>query len=505
MSHFGNLGMPRMNGRNMRPLVLLLWIMCVSMFTLFIPATARAESAAVGLAKNAKGTLVVVRVDGTEERLRGKGALALFEGDVLRTDNNSGALIELSNEIQVGLNRNTSFKIVSRGEKEKGITRILRLKQGMLWVKASGGPNKLEVETPVAIAVVKGTEFIIEALKNGHSVLTVIEGLVEFGTAFGTCPIRTSTVSYAEQGKKCTKAVTADIKSATNWTAELRGTEATAAAAPPAESFGSGFGLFGMAKKSQQGQKKSEASPPVSKNGGDKSGASKSGGGPLGGFGGVGGIGAITGSGAEAPAAALPIFWPPPDASTHQKIPRELLVPNNTRVQTWASVAARLEKALADNGYSSPGYYAVPEGFALISQLERINADATPSPPNVRWKIKVDPVSIVPFNLEAYLKALLGKDAGLFRVIAFVFTPVPIITSGQKTDIEEAKLWVGKGGSKLPQILSKQVYGEDMEATALIYEFEIPGHGKAARLNKPSEHNGQQHLKAARILQALGG
>ena len=470
MNHLGYLGMPQINSRNKQYFVLLLWVLCVSGFTLFIPVTARAESA-VGIAKNAKGSLVVVRADGVEERLRGKGALALFEGDVLRTDDKSVALIELKSGIQVGLNRNTSFKIASRWEKESGITRILRLKQGMLWVKTSGGPKQLEVETPVAIAVVKGTEFIIEGLQNGNSVLTVIEGLVEFGTAFGTCPIRTSTVSYAEQGKKCTKPVITDVKTAANWTAALRGTEAApvVATSPPA-----------AAAQREPQQKKieaEEAGRSASKNGG-------------------GGGEAVT---------SLPIFWPPPDASTHQKIPRELLVPNNTQAQTWARVAARLEKALADNGYSSPGYYAVPEGFALISQLERINRDATPSPPNVRWKIKIDPASIKSFNLEAYLKALLGKDEGLFRVIAFVFTPVPIITSGKKIDIEEAKLWVGKGGSKLPKVLSKQIYDEDMEATALIYEFEIPSRREPARLNKPSENNGQQHLKAANILKALGG
>ena len=178
MTHLGYLGMPRMNGRNRQRLFLLLWVLCVSVFTFFIPVTARAESAAVGIAKNARGTLAVVRVDGIEERLRGKGALALFEGDVLRTDDKSSALIELSNGIQVGLNRNTSFRIAFRWEKEKGLTRILRLKQGMLWVKTSGGPKQLEIETPVAIAVVKGTEFVIEALKDGSSVLTVIEGLV---------------------------------------------------------------------------------------------------------------------------------------------------------------------------------------------------------------------------------------------------------------------------------------------------------------------------------------
>ncbi|SEM12045.1 FecR protein [Syntrophus gentianae] len=434
MTSSGSLGVPRLKRRDRPHFVLSLQILCIFLFTFFVPAAAPAEITAVGIAKKATGTLVVVRADGVKERFKGKGALALFEGDDLRTDKRGGALIELDTGIQAGLNRNTSLKIVSRWEKEKGTIRILRLKQGMLWVKTTGGLKQLEVETPVAIAVVKGTEFVIEILKNGNCTLKVIEGLVEFGTAFGTCPIRTSTVSYAVKGKKCTKAVIADVKRAANWTAELRGAERTVA---------------------EQ-------------------------------------------------AASLPTFWPPPDASTHQKIPRELLASDKTRTYTWANVAARLEKALADNGYSSPGYYAVPEGFALISQLERINQDATPASPEVRWKIKVDPVSIKQFNLDAYLKALLGADAGLFRVIAFVFTPVPIVTRG-KANIEEAKLWVGKGGSTLPQVLAKQVYGEDMEATALIYEFEVPRHAKTARLNKPSQRNGQQHLKAAKILKALGG
>lgn len=444
MTLLGYLYMPRVPSRSRLHFALLIWLLFLSICSFLITETARAESAAVGMAKLAKGTLVVQRVDGIEEYLRGKGALALFEGDVLRTDGKSTALIELSNDIQIGLNRNTSFKIISRWEKENGVTRILRLKLGMLWVKTSGRLKQLEVETPVAIAIVKGTEFIIEANKEGNSVLTVIEGLVEFGTAFGTCPIRTSTISYAELGKKCTKPAVADVKPAAYWTVELRGTEVT-------------------------------ETPPMAKNGGGKREAS------------------------------LPLFWPPPDASTHQKIPRELLVSNNQQANTWEKVASKLEKALAQNGYSSPGYYAVPEGFALISQLERINPDATPSPPNVRWKIKVDPVSIKPFNIEAYLKALLGKDAGLFRVIAFVFTPIPIVSSGQESTIDEAKLWVGKGGSQLPQAVSKKIYGEEMVATALIYEFEIPSQGKPARLNKPSERNGQQHLRAARILQALGG
>ena len=428
MGYLSDVDMPRMNAWNRKHFC----IAGIFLFSFFMPFSVHAESAAVGVATNAIGTLVVVRGDGIEERLRTKGTLRLFEGDALRTDDKSTALIELDSGIQVGLNRNTNFTIVSRWEKEKGITRILRLRQGMLWVKTSGGPKQLEVETPVAIAAVKGTEFVIEALKNGNSVLRVIEGLVEFGTAFGTCPIRTGTVSNAVQGQKCTKPVLADVSADADWTAALRGTHVAA---------------------------------PIS----------------------------------------LPTFWPPPDPSTQQKIPRELFVPENAPAQTWASVARRLEQALTENGYSNPGYYAVPQGFALVSQLERINPDATPAPANVRWKIKVDPVSITSFNLAAYLRALMGKETGYFRVIAFVFTPVPITTSGSGADIKDAESWVSKGGPRLPKALARQTYGEEMIATALVYEFEISRRGELARLSKPAKHNAQQHLQAAKILQALGG
>jgi len=73
-----------------------------------------AETAQVGTAQNAIGTLVVVRPDGIEDRLQGKGSLQLFEGDILRTEAASQGFIEFRNSIQVALNENTTFTILSR-------------------------------------------------------------------------------------------------------------------------------------------------------------------------------------------------------------------------------------------------------------------------------------------------------------------------------------------------------------------------------------------------------
>jgi ferric-dicitrate binding protein FerR (iron transport regulator) len=184
-------------------------------------APAFAQSTQAGTAQNSVGVLVVVRPDGIEDRLQGKGSLQLFEGDVLRTEPASQALIELRDGIKVALNENTTFKILSRWEKAKGTTRILRLRQGEIWVETGEGPKALEVETPVATAAVRETEFNMKVQEDGQSVLTVIKGIVEFGTAFGTCPIRTSTVSYGVRGKRCTKPAPVDVKPAIAWTAAV--------------------------------------------------------------------------------------------------------------------------------------------------------------------------------------------------------------------------------------------------------------------------------------------
>src|SRR5262245_33566353 len=114
-----------------------------------------AQNALLGTAQTAIGTLVIIRPDNIEDRLQGKGAVQLFEGDVRQTEATSQGLIEVKEGIEVALNENTILKLLYRWEKANGVTQILRLKQGEVWVKTGPGPKQLEVETPVATAVVR--------------------------------------------------------------------------------------------------------------------------------------------------------------------------------------------------------------------------------------------------------------------------------------------------------------------------------------------------------------
>ena len=196
----------------------------------------------------------------------------------------------------------------------------------------------------------------------------------------------------------------------------------------------------------------------------------------------------------------LPEFpWPPPPFSTRLKIDRALLVAGQPTPSN-GSVAKRMEQALAANGYTLISYYAVPDGFAMVTQVERIEPNAA-SAAEQRWSTEIDPVSLIPFNLEAYINALLGKNGDSFRVLVFTFTPTPFITSSRVVPPEEAMAWVEKGATALPATLAAQAYGANTVCTALVYEFRISSLG--ASLQTPSEFDGARHLRAAGILDAL--
>ena len=180
-----------------------------------------AQSQAAGTAQNAVGSLLIVRKDGLQETLRGKGSVSLYEFDILKTEPGNQAEILVDGAIQVYLNEGTEVMVLSRWEKHRPLIRILRVKKGELLVKIAEGPKPLEVETPVASARVKQTEFDIKVQEDGETTLRVMEGVVEFGTAFGTCPIRTGTISYGVRGKKCTKPKEEDHQAALDWVKEL--------------------------------------------------------------------------------------------------------------------------------------------------------------------------------------------------------------------------------------------------------------------------------------------
>jgi hypothetical protein len=180
-----------------------------------------AQAFLAGAARNASGVLVVVRPDATESRFQGRGALQIFDGDTLRIEGGGQALIETEEGSQIILNGNAVLKILSRWEKGKGVTRVVRLQRGQVWARSHDAQRPVEVETPVGVLAARAAEVSVTLLSDNEAAAVVVNGTADLATPLGTCQLRSGTVSYGSRGRPCTPPAAADILSAVSWSRPL--------------------------------------------------------------------------------------------------------------------------------------------------------------------------------------------------------------------------------------------------------------------------------------------
>jgi FecR-like protein len=176
--------------------------------------------------QNTVGIVVIVRSGGIQERLHGKGNVLLYEGDTVKTESASQGMIAFKDGVQVAVNEHTSFKVLTRWMRGRSPIYILRMKEGEVWVRTGEGRKLLEVETPVATAAaqdaVQDAEFDVRLRPDGTAVLTVISGVADFATSFGTCSVTASTVSSSSRGKPCTSPVRMEVMPSIAWINGIR-------------------------------------------------------------------------------------------------------------------------------------------------------------------------------------------------------------------------------------------------------------------------------------------
>lgn len=193
--------------------------------------------------------------------------------------------------------------------------------------------------------------------------------------------------------------------------------------------------------------------------------------------------------------------WPPPRPSASVEIPRSLLRPSVGAPETLGAVDRRLSDALRDAGYTERSYFAVPGGFALLTQIEQIGADGSARDP--RWLANGAPqrwTSV--FSLQPLLRVIGLAPPGYYRVIVFVVTPRTFSRAGDRLDAGEMRALFDTGLNRLPPALAQRPYTDDVATTALVYEFER-GPRQQAHLNVPGLLTGREHLERSGLLGAL--
>ena len=218
-----------------------------------------------------------------------------------------------------------------------------------------------------------------------------------------------------------------------------------------------------------------------------------------------------TTSNPSSPEPLIPEFLPAPPASATIVLPSpffEIEVKADDKNIYLKDIDQVLNNSLVAAGYFEKSYFAVPDGFAIVTRLEQINFDGTPKQGSKRWATEVLPLryfSSFEEYIEEYLVALFTANPGYYRIIVFIVTPHPFSQTAPEINRDEAEAWLTEGVNKLPKSIGQQVYSSDYTTTALIYEFEQPSGFEQDKINTvvPGRLDGKSHLLKAGLWNAL--
>ena len=135
-----------------------------------------------------------------------------YAGDTLRVQAKSRADIYMSNESVLRLNENTTLTL--KGVKEERTSLIDLIKGASHFF--SRKPRALEVNTPYAVAGVRGTEFLIR-VEEDQTFLSIFEGEVLASNNAGSLALTTGQSAVAEAGKAPVLRVVVRPRDAVQW------------------------------------------------------------------------------------------------------------------------------------------------------------------------------------------------------------------------------------------------------------------------------------------------
>jgi len=186
----------------------------------------------------------------------------------------------------------------------------------------------------------------------------------------------------------------------------------------------------------------------------------------------------------------IPSFpWPPPQCAQHQTL-IESIAPN---YRTFAELDAQIRLVLDANGYSQKSYFQVPNGFALVTQLEQFNADGTSKTGDNRWADF--PVQEDVKGIWDYLVSIIVPTPGYYRLFVFIVTDNEYNLASRRVSREEAESWMKEGLTRLPGKLGEKSTTTNHSLDILIYEFETPQTTKICTLKCSGAKDILTHLK----------
>ncbi len=191
----------------------------------------------------------------------------------------------------------------------------------------------------------------------------------------------------------------------------------------------------------------------------------------------------------------IPRFpWPPPQCARRKEIDKALFGTGKLK-----DVDALLKSALDKCKYGQQSYYYVPNGFALVTQLEQYNEIGTCKTTDAdRWKDYP-----VPNDMEGWGE-MFGRyfngHTGYFRIFVFVVTDQAYVMDTKKIITkEEGKAWLQAGANTLPDAIGNLSFSKEHKVSVLVYEFEAKSSTNKAEAKCPGRLEPDVHLDKSGI------
>jgi tetratricopeptide (TPR) repeat protein len=201
------------------------WIVCAMVSFPFIGIPAWAQDPA-GRMVAFRGQVEVESPEGSNPARLNQD---LFDGDLVRTYEQSRAALLLADETQLKLSENTEMRLQSANRSSTLISRVaavgdraeqslLNLGSGRAYIRSKKTPARVRVDTPAVTAAIRGTEFDILVRPDGETVATVLDGSIDYSNPWGSIVVLSGEQGTARIGEAPTKTVILNPEDAVQWT-----------------------------------------------------------------------------------------------------------------------------------------------------------------------------------------------------------------------------------------------------------------------------------------------
>lgn len=140
----------------------------------------------------------------------------LAEGDFVRTGDSSRMALLLEDQTQIRLAANSVIQIKQVGDNKDRDT-VLKQSKGRSWTQSKKVPNKLTIETPFALAAIRGTDWELVVGEDDSSTLTVLSGEVLFFNDQGSLSVGAGEQAQAQKGLAPVKRLLSNPNDRVQW------------------------------------------------------------------------------------------------------------------------------------------------------------------------------------------------------------------------------------------------------------------------------------------------